>query len=175
MMRTLNSDSGRLIVPRNILHNFSGFSIHPGMYDERTITAMQRGNYGQSWYLRFGDQHQCVGALLGYVYAITPAKSWELQWDESIMYAYTPYIEQPDSGGVYEWSYGMTAAQLEGFLTDMSDKLKAMQLKCDAARALFRENVYNKLEHDLLGDHLLSVDTREVSYYYASNPSEMYR
>jgi hypothetical protein len=172
-MRTLNSTGGQLIVPRNILHDFGGFTIHPSEYDENTIAEMREYSYGQSWYLRFGNEHQCVGALLGYIYALPPARTYMLQWDESITYAYCPYVEHEDTGGMYQWSYAMTAQQLEGFLTEVSDKLKGLRLKCDAARTLFRNNVYDKLERAMLGDRFLSVDTREVSYYYHENPSEM--
>ncbi len=174
-MRTLNSTGGQLIVPRNILHDFGGFTIHPCTYDEGTIAEMCEYGYGQSWYLRFAQEHRCVGALLGYIYELPPSRRFMLQWDESITYAYCPYVERDGNGGMYEWSYGMSALQLEGFLTEVSDKLKNLRLNCDAARALFRENVYDKLEREMLGDRFVSVDTREVSFYYHENPSEMYR
>ncbi len=174
-MRTLNSTGGQLIVPRNILHDFGGFTIHPCTYDENTIQEMREYSYGQSWYLRFAQEHRCVGALLGNIYSLPSTRTYMLQWDESILYAYCPYVERGDNGGMYEWSYAMTPLQLEAFLTEMSDKLKGLRLECDAARTLFRESVYDKLEREMLGDQFVSVDTREVSYYYHENPSEMCR
>ena len=162
---------GQLKVRQNITNSFKNLWVTADLYSMAEIEAMDSMAFGQTWTVRFDQRHQCHGAMLMLIHAVTDARRWQQDLDSSLTYAVTPYMESDDgNGGFYEYSYLLNDEELNLMLTVADDRLGTLTLKCDAARALFRQSLYKYLDRE----DAAVIRTDEVSQYYSTRSQDLY-
>ena len=162
---------GQLKVRTNITNNFKNLWVTADLYSMPEIEDMDAMSYGQTWTVRFDQRHQCHGAMLMLIHAVSGTRQWQQDLDSSLTYAVTPYMESDDcNGGFYYESFLLSDDDLSLMLKVADDRLGTLQLKCDAARALFRQSLYQYLNRE---DAAL-INTTEVSQYYSTRSQDLY-
>ena len=163
---------GQLKVRTNITNNFKNLWLTADRYTMSEIEDMDAMSYGQTWTVRFDQRHQCHGAMLMLIHAVTDTRRWQQDLDSSLTYAVTPYMETDDgNGGFCEHSFVMRDEDLELLLKVTDDRLGQLELKCDAARALFRQSLYQHFNPE----DAAIIDTTEVSSYYYDHQEDLYQ
>ena len=90
---------GQLQVRKNITHDHKNLWLTPDQYSDTEIERMDSYSMGQGWTIRFTQKHQCHGAMLMLIHAITPNQRWDEQLDDEVTYAVTPYVESDRGNG----------------------------------------------------------------------------
>lgn len=162
---------GQLYVRKNITNNFKSLWLTPDRYTSSEVERMDSLSFGQGWTARFDQRHQCHGAMLMLIHEVTDTRRWQQDLDECLTFAVTPYMEPDDGGGgFYCQSFLLQDSELDRLLTVMDDRLSNLVLKCDAARALFRQSLYQHLNTE----DAAYIDTTQVSPYYSVNQEDLY-
>ncbi len=162
---------GQLKVRQNITNSFKNLWVTADLYSMAEIEDMDSMSYGQTWTVRFDQRHQCHGAMLMLIHAVTDTRRWQQDLDSSLTYAVTPYMESDDgNGGFYYESFMLNDDDLGLMLKVADDRLGMLALKCDAARALFRQSLYKYLNRE----DAAFIDTTEVSLYYSTRSQDLY-
>ena len=162
---------GLINVRKSINNDFPNLWLTADLYSFIELENLEEQQFGQTWTIRFNQRHQCHGAMLMQIHATTAHRRWTGDLDDSLTYAVTPYMDTDDGGGgFYYQSFGMTDADLELLLKVTDDRLGLLELKCDAARTLFRQSLYQHLNRD----DAAIINTTEVSSYYHDSPQELY-
>ena len=109
--------------------------------------------------------------MLMLIHAITPNQRWDEQLDDEVTYAVTPYVESDrGNGGFSARSFLQADSELSYLLKVMDERLGDLTLKCDAARLLFRESLYQHLNTE----DAACINTTKVSPYYSVNEEDLY-
>ena len=162
---------GQLTVRKSISNAFPNLWLTADVYSFTELENMEKLEFGQTWTVRFAERHQCHGAMLMQIHATTAHRRWVGDLDDSLTYAVTPYMETDDGyGGFYEDSFGMRDEALELLLKVTDDRLGHLKLECNAARALFRQSLYQHLNRE----DAAIIDTTAVSSYYYDHQEDLY-